>query len=220
MKKLLHERLRDIGQGNYTHSVELDSGIIMLNPSEAAKLSNEIEKYYIPRPRFEDGEPVQFGEEFADCSGNPHTLHEIRYRDKAAAGLGAKCLLEANTTSPKDYDGISFNLYDGTFVKRPEPKVLDADGVEIKAGQTRWHIPTGKKVTIQDLGINKKTAGDSVGLLGGSWVSPLSLSLKEPDSLEKLQQFAVDSAAYAEGSEQDKFLEIADRLTAIMERDA
>ncbi len=42
-----------------------------------------------------------------------------------------------------------------------------------------------------------------------------------PDSLEKLRQFAVDHAAYADGcSERDAFLEISDRLTALMERDA
>ena len=228
MKKLLHERLREIADEKedepYSSGIiealckefgvcenKSSYGVDLCNCLKA--IADEIEKYYIPRPRFEDGEPVQFGEEFADCSGNPHTLHEIRYRDKAVAGLGAKCLLEANTTSPKDYDGISFNLYDGTFVKRPEPKVLDADGFEIKAGQTRWHIPTGKKVTIKDLGINKKTAGDSVGLLGGSWVSPLSLTLKEPDSMEKI---LVDMM----GDNHMRGTSYIRRIQSLMERDA
>lgn len=152
MKKLLHERLRewaDSTEGDKYPSTKMlyatiESDHAPLGADDERKafhlLANEIEKYYIPRPRFEDGEPVQFGDEFADCSGGPHTLHDIRYRDKAAAGLGAKCLLEANTTSPKDYDGISFNLWDGQTVKRPEPKVLDADGMPTKKGDRVWDI--------------------------------------------------------------------------------
>ena len=212
MKKLLHERLREAARNGVSSIETCDENIVVsLLRDEELSLADEIEKYYIPRPRFEDGEPVQTSD-MEEIGG----LATCRvYTDGSWKFNPDKYEDERN---PKPWDEQKGRQCD--FIKRPEPKVLDADGVEIKAGQTRWHIPTGKKVTIQDLGINKKTAGDSVGLLGGSWVSPLSLSLKEPDSLEKLQQFAVDSAAYAEGSEQDKFLEIADCLTAIMERDA
>lgn len=117
MKKLLHERLRNWAK-EYPYSQLTAANDLGCSPYEHIDsvflaIAAEIEKYYIPRPRFEDGEPVQFGDEFADGAGNPHTLHEIRYRDKAAAGLGSKCLLEANTNSPKNYDGISFNLWDG-----------------------------------------------------------------------------------------------------------
>lgn len=245
MKKLLHERLRewaDSTEGDKYPSTKMlyatiESDHAPLGADDERKafhlLANEIEKYYIPRPRFEDGEPVQFGEEFADCSGNPHTLHEIRYRDKAAAGLGAKCLLEANTTSPKDYDGISFNLYDGTFVKRPEPKVLDADGVPCKKGETVWYAPAyATKDNAGPWKVLEVQGCDSVligrGYLPGeddymetvSGEAPDILTHREPDSLEKLRD---DIDMYVRNGwniSQPKAEEFASRLTAIMERDA
>lgn len=239
MKKLLHERLREIADEKegelYSRDIiealckefgvcenKSSYGVDLCNCLKA--IADEIEKYYIPRPRFEDGEPVQFGEEFADCSGNPHTLHEVRYRDKAAAGLGAKCLLEATTNSSKDYDGISLNLWDGNFVKRPESKVLDADGVPCKKGETVWNLDDSTKWEIVDIHQTEPCISvhqlDIDKYVSGGWFLASGFTHREPDSLEKLQQFAVDSAAYAEGCEKDKFLEIADRLTAIMERDA
>ena len=33
----------------------------------------------------------------------------------------------------------------------PEPKVLDADGVEIRAGDTVWHVDSGREFTVDDL---------------------------------------------------------------------
>lgn len=212
MKKLLHERLREYGsncRADYTD---------WISQRDANELANEIEKYYIPRPRFDSGEPVQFGEEFADYSGNPHTLHEIRYRDKDAAGLGAKCLLEANTTSPKDYDGISFNLYDGTFVKRPEPKVLDADGVEIKVGDTVYDTSNGKALKVTEV---LKSSVGVIGELGCGSILAEHITHREPDSLEKLRDDMKnhwsESISVADSM---AFHEWADRLTAIMERDA
>lgn len=63
MKKLLHERLREGGQDYFVYSVGLDSGCIVLTDPESEKLADEIEKYYIPRPRYEDGEPVEYKSE-------------------------------------------------------------------------------------------------------------------------------------------------------------
>lgn len=222
MKKLLHERLREGDQHSLIYSDGLDSGRIVLTALEAESLADEIDKYYIPRPRFEDGEPVKFGEEFADCSGNPHTLHEIRYRDKAAAGLGAKCLLEANTASSKDYDGISFNLYDGTFVKRPEPKVLDADGVEIKVGDTIYSTQTGVKLTVIEM-VNQNGHDLRVRFDDGttSYAMGELYTHSEQDSLEKVRddiaEWRADVAIPGNGWD-IKTAEWCDRLTALIER--
>lgn len=159
MKKLLHERLREWTKDDCYASVS----IIALKDAcnEAAidaftMFADEIERFYIPRPRFEDGEPV--------CTGT---------RAMTRAGQeGIVVRLECNygnevfDTIVKRENGEEDRA--DVIVKRPQPKVLH----------------------------------------------------KEPDSLEKLQQFAVDSAAYAEGCEQDKFLEIANRLSALIERGA
>lgn len=64
MKKLLHERLRE-----FARILDDDGNFTFLELNEAESLADEIEKYYIPRPRFKDGEPVQFGDEVEGCNG-------------------------------------------------------------------------------------------------------------------------------------------------------
>lgn len=209
MKKLLHERLREIGQGNYCHSVELDSGRVMLNPSEAANLANEIEKYYIPRPRFEDGEPVQFGDEFINCHGHNNTVSSITY-----------------TRGNKDY--VSLNAWTKQVldepVKRPEPKVLDADGEEIKVGDTVYTTGTDG-YNDEEYVVDRIIETDHeirVFGMGRGWMPPYLLTHREPDSLKK----AVDDLGellnfpMCDDIKLDKVEEVYNRLTAIMERDA
>lgn len=91
MKKLLHERLRewaDSTEGDKYPSTKMlyatiESDHAPLGADDERKafhlLADEIEKYYIPRPRFEDGEPVQFGKEFVDCNGHNQTLSSLTY---------------------------------------------------------------------------------------------------------------------------------------------
>lgn len=50
--KLLHERFRD----------DASMGEQTFSPEELLAFADEIERFYIPRPRFEDGEPVRWGE--------------------------------------------------------------------------------------------------------------------------------------------------------------
>ena len=76
-------------------------------------------------PRFEDGKPVMVGDRFIDHKVNERTVRSVIVNN----------------------DGVELRTFDGTFdwhetgerVKRPAPKVLDADGVEIKVGDTVWH---------------------------------------------------------------------------------
>ena len=73
-------------------------------------------------PRFEDGEPVMFGDRFIDHRVNERTVRSVIVND----------------------DGVELRTFDGTFdwhetgerVKRTVQRVLDADGVEIKVGDT------------------------------------------------------------------------------------
>lgn len=123
MEKLLHERLRNSGRLGETY-VLLEDGLkrAFINQEGMFNLADEIERCYIPLPRYEDnGEPVNFGCEFGDGLDNPHTLHEIVFRDELARGTGAPCLLRSTKNGGLD-DGISFNLWRGERVKRPKPK--------------------------------------------------------------------------------------------------
>ena len=93
--------------------------------------------------------------------------------------------------------------------------VLDANGVETKVGDMVWSIESGNNYIVSEIYKDHTVYLKDFGRLRAD-----EITHKEPDSLKKLQQFAVDSAAYADGCERDKFLEIADRLTALIERGA
>lgn len=77
-------------------------------------------------PRFEDGEPVMFGDRFIDHRVNERTVRSVIVNN----------------------DGVELRTFDGTFdwheagerVKRHVQSVLDADGVEIKVGDTVYGI--------------------------------------------------------------------------------
>lgn len=59
MMKLLHERLRAIEDDNEV--LVCDDGFnARISRKAGEHLADEIQRYYIPRPRFEDGEPVQW----------------------------------------------------------------------------------------------------------------------------------------------------------------
>ena len=81
-------------------------------------------------PRFEDGEYVWFGDEFLCRCGKSHVCDGVRVQN-----TGAKVIFAANhphTIFLKDGSEC------GERVKRPAPKVLDADGVEIKVGDSMY----------------------------------------------------------------------------------
>lgn len=70
-------------------------------------------------PRFEDGEPVWFGDEVDGLGG------EI-----------VEVYITENETAIWNSSANHMHLRPGERVKRPAPKVLDADGVEINVGDT------------------------------------------------------------------------------------
>lgn len=80
-------------------------------------------------PRFEDGKPVMVGDRFIDHKVNERTVRSVIVNN----------------------DGVELRTFDGTFdwhetgerVKRPAPKVLDADGAEIKVGDSMYVANNG-----------------------------------------------------------------------------
>lgn len=75
-------------------------------------------------PRFEDGECVWLGDKYEDNEGN----------ECFASGVH----LDIDGPILVDSEGFHDLYRKGKRVKRPAPKVLDADGVEIKVGDTVW----------------------------------------------------------------------------------
>ena len=76
-------------------------------------------------PRFENGEYVWFGDRYEDWDGLKKEVAAVQF--------------ERDERSLLDRDGFHTCFSFGERVKRPAPKVLDADGVEIKVGDTVWH---------------------------------------------------------------------------------
>lgn len=171
-----------------------------------------LDKWFIKRPLFEDGQPVQLGDKFLRFDGKHGNDGENAV--KIAAGFDSK--------NPCYW--INDDLQGQMPVKRPAPKVLDADGVEINVGDTVWHA--NHQWVVIGIVYHEGQPWVQIDNTGGDTSCsvqerrPSTITHKQPDSLERLQQFAVDSAAYADGCEQDKFLEIADRLKSLIERGA
>lgn len=218
MKKLLHERLREYGsncRADYTD---------WLSQRHANELANEIEKYYIPRPRFEDGEPVQ-SSDMEEIGG----LATCRvYTDGSWIFDPDKYEDERN---PKPWDEQQGRQCD--FIKRPEPKVLDADGVEIKVGDKVYLVPgkhcnsfplcyymAGVEYTVvENESIGHKASGRICISRGDSVLGfpmPEQVTHRDPDSLEKLREDMQKSYDISGVIVLGRYL---DRLTAIMERD-
>lgn len=87
-----------------------------------------ISRYWLPRPRFEDGEPVQFSD-------------VVRQRDQGHEfEVDWIEVCEDGWFAVSQHDGVRDVARPGMAFNRPEPpKVLDADGVEIKVGDEVWH---------------------------------------------------------------------------------
>lgn len=80
-------------------------------------------------PRFEDGEPVGFGDEFENARGGASVLRTVLIKD-CRDSLGGDFYWKIG----KGKNAVT--LKNGERVKRPAPKVYDADGVEIREGDT------------------------------------------------------------------------------------
>lgn len=212
MDKLLHERLREWANSdepNYRPLQEL--GIIhgwSYGNKEGSeflnKLADEIERCYIPRPRFEDGEPVQWG----DCAVGIDYDQDV---ESMILNVNGTCYI----------NGVKY--LDGEYVKRPQPNVLDADGVEIKVGDTVYVLfgtDEGKKLTVK--GFEHCDSGEIYVSCGENNIlpilrSPSDLTHKEPDSLEKMRDDMLYEYEMLSKIELKKY---ANRISALIERGA
>ena len=118
VKASVHQGTRE--HGYLLKIAEMLGTSIYDGTGNADALLDKLEKRLMPEgmewPRFEDGEPVKYGDEFADGLGNTRKCQSVEL-------LG-------------EDDGVC--VWQGERVKRPAPKVLDADGVEIHEGDEVW----------------------------------------------------------------------------------
>ena len=147
------------------------------------RIMSEREKLILDMwPKFEDGEYVWFGDEVDGLRGGIDNID-----------------LYERTTNLYDVD-VNLIMSFGERLKRPAPKVLDADGVEIKVGDTVWHrslctMGSMRKATV--IGFDENSLGGKLATLkdeaGKTWyIDPKKITHVQPDSLERLEEDAAD----------------------------
>lgn len=227
MKKLLHEKLNKKLNEAYEDyfTIEVEDCSISLLSHQAKALSKEIERCYIPRPRFEDGEPV-------------HDSDMEELFEKGEIGALATCCVYTDGSwefnpdkyedefNPKPWDEQQGRVNDR--IKRPA-KVLDADGVEIKVGDTVWKTYPSvlKSKTVSKVGCSARREGHAghedapfVDFVEGGWDYARSVTKRESDSLEKLRDDIYEEMCNHEDRMSGVLRNWQCRLTALMERDA
>ena len=87
-------------------------------------------------PRYESGEPVRPGDKLLDKDGDWFKAVSFVFtRDWwSVRGYQTEGFGDLNDETRRKLEGMAY----GTCVKRPTPKVLDADGAEIRVGDRVW----------------------------------------------------------------------------------
>lgn len=180
-------------------------------------ITDWLNRWFVPRPRYEDGAPVQFGDEV-----------ELHYRG-GGCDKGRMQSFHPNSGPVWILSFVGCNherLYrydsESDVLKRPAPKVLDTDGVPYEIGQKVWHIETGEEFVVSGLPNPSEYQSVRVRRASGGCETrydPTRLTHREPDSLEKLRDDLMD-AHESWDSDPNKLVDYADRLTALIERGA
>ena len=146
-------------------------------------------------PRFEDGECVWLGDKYEDNEGN----------ECFASGVH----LDIDGPILVDSEGFHDLYRKGKRVKRPVPKVLDADGVEIEVGDTVWYrslctMGSMRKATV--IGFDENSLDVKLATLkdeaGKTWyIDPKKITHVQPDSWERLEEDAAKESCFYFGFE-------------------
>ena len=128
--------------------IEADADELRGLRDENEKLRDMVRERQLPDgiewPRFEDGELVKFGDEVG--SDEPFTADGIAFESESE-----RWFIKASSRSACGY----FHGRFGEPVVRPAPKVLDADGVPIKVGDTvRLLSGSGLAFTVVKVDVN------------------------------------------------------------------
>lgn len=171
--------------GNDTFMTILDR-LITFNSypsrSEGEGFVGWLKRCFIPRSRYEDGEPVQFGDydidwdEIDRCPGTAQweaTAVDCRGRLLATAFSGIVAVAKT------DENGR---------VKRRTPEVPGADGLPIKAGETVWDTKSGLEIVVSR--IAKDDGGNVIVCANGDicelQFAPKDVTHARPDTQERI----------------------------------
>lgn len=161
----------EMGERRVRTSIELDLAAAKDWPR--LKTDETIREYiarcFIARPRFEDGEPVQFGD---DCKGGVIESITVRSNGRWSLVNIAGELIECGSAEQE--------------VRRPAPEALGADGLPIVAGETVYDIETGEEhvVKLPCAGTGKAFFED------GHYNDPAYLTHTPPDTQDRIEEDA------------------------------
>lgn len=151
-----------------------------------------LDRCAIPRPRFEDGEPVQFGEL---VSSNLFGAVKVSAIELTADGTHVK--------DEPDGDWSTSLEVTTSRLKRPAPEVLGADGKPIKVGETVYVTDSGIERTVKNFGTKLCEGMDGwdgspwVMFGNGSWMHARDLTHTPPDTQERIDKDTrLSSVAY------------------------
>ena len=134
-------------------------------------------------PRFEDGEPVMIGDEVDGLGGE---IIEVYIAEDAAA-------IWNNFAN-------HMHLSLGERVNRPAPKVLDADGVELKVGDTVYE-PNGQSGIVTAVHPSTRCVDLRQDGCDAYAMDTKRLTHTRPDSLERLEEDASKEPCFYFGFE-------------------
>ncbi len=117
-------------------------------------------------PRFEGGEPVRIGDQFAEHGGCENVADSVEIGD---------CWFKIH-----GFDGAAPRYSKGASVKRPAPKVLDADGAEIEVGDDLYSVEGMLKFHVS--AIDRKSGGIATEAMFAldKWADPKMYTHRAP----------------------------------------
>ena len=142
-------------------------------PRDGEKFRDYLHRCFLPRPRFEDGEPVQFEDNIDELHGVEKFIFTL--------SRGGSCQMQ-------DADGNMLTVFTGGFVKRHAPEALGADGKPIVVGETVWNR-FGTKNTVERLEYSKSGLV-KVWYKNGHFDISCTITHTPPDTQQKIDDDA------------------------------
>lgn len=176
-----------------------------------------LDRCFIPRPRFEDGEPVQFGELVSSNLFGAVKVSAIEFTEDGT-----------HVKDEPDGDWSTSLEVTTSRLKRPAPEALGADGKPLKVGERVWSLSGAGPLAVTSVHVDVPTpdGGDSPwadldddGLY--SWIYAESLTHTPPDTLERLRDDMYRTAEEWREADSVSIPDMnhwADRLAALIER--
>lgn len=173
-----------------------------------------LDRCALPRPRFEDGEPIRFGDDTDELNGVEKFIF--------LCSCGGSCQMQ-------DADGNMLTVFPGGSAKRPAPEALGADGLPIKEDDTVYG--TGRqqhRYTVQVPHSINEEVGERFCVQcydhdegNITWCDPSMLTHTPPDTLERLRDDMYRTAEEWREADSVSVTDMnhwANRLTALIER--